>query len=272
MDADARREILTAVAEGRMRPEEAAARLAGHHSTRGSEQAGSNGAHDDGDRPILRVRVQGTFRQTRIVGDPGVREAVVDGPHSARREGDTLVIESEQHLSGFSFQFGHRARRGGFPFWLADLGPDWWPGRESFTVRMRPDLPLAVDLTAGQVTVVGVRGPLRVNVTAGGAELRSVGGPLDIKVAAGSVRATGVLDQGASRIRCEAGSVKLHLDKGSSVRIRTKADLGRVVLPNITRPESGWLAGGVTEEVTIGGGAATLDVEVAMGDVAVTSA
>lgn len=277
MDEDARREILTAVAEGRMTPDEAAARLAGHASARAGERpdnGNGNGNHDD-DQPIRRVRVQGTFRSARIIGDSGVREAVAEGPHAARREGDTLVIESERDLPGFSFQYGHRARRGGFTFPFGDFDPGWWrSGDEGFpphlTVRMHPDLALAVDLTAGRIVTDGMRGPLRVNVTAGGAELKSLRGPLDIKVAAGSVRAAGVLSHGHSRVRCEAGSVKLHLERGSDVRIHTKADLGRVSLPNRSRAE-GWLTGGVEEDMTIGEGAATLDVEVAMGEVAVTA-
>lgn len=274
MDVDARREILTAVAEGRMRPEEAAERLAGLGGAREGERPG-NGEHTE-EGPIRRVRVQGTFRHARIIGDPEVREAVAEGPHAARREGDTLVIESEQDLPGFAFHYGHRGRRGGLPFAFGDFAPAWWwPGqdRSHLTVRMRPDLPLAVDLTAGRVGVEGLRGPLQVQVAAGGADLRSFRGPLDIRLTAGSVRATGVLATGHSRVRCEAGSVKLHLEDGSDVRIRTRAEFGRVSLPaRPPRSEDRWLAGGVTEETTIGKGTATLEVEVTMGDVAVTAA
>jgi hypothetical protein len=279
MNEEERREILTAVAEGRMSPEEAAARLAGEETARGDERPGDD-RHDD--QPIRRVRVKGTFRHARVYADPGVREAVAEGPHVARREGDTLIIESEQNLPGFTFH--HGGRRGGFPFAVSATGTGWWSGEVGFpphltvqpevplTVRMNPELPLAVDLTAGRITVDGLRGPLRMSVTAGSAELRSFSGPLDVKVTAGSVRADGVLSHGESRVRCEAGSVKLHLGKGSDVRIRTKSDLGRVVLPDRRGRTEGWLTGGVEEEVTIGEGTATLEVEVAMGDVAVTSA
>jgi len=41
-----------------------------------------------------------------IIGDPSVREAVAEGPHIARREGDTLVIEGDDEFdmrSGFMF-------------------------------------------------------------------------------------------------------------------------------------------------------------------------
>jgi hypothetical protein len=272
MNEDERREILTAVAEGRMTPEEAAARLRSEGRARGDERPDDD-RHDD--QPIRRVRVQGTFRHARIIGDTGVREAVADGPHVARREGDTLVIESEQDFPGFTFHSGGHGRRAGFPFRLSgSFNPPWWEYGEfppHLTVRMHPELPLNVDLTAGRVTVDGVRGPQRVNVTAGSAELQSFTGPVEIKVAAGSVRASGVLAEGHSRVRCEAGSVKLHLEKGSDVHIRTKSDLGRVVLPDKRAPAEGWLTGGVAEEVTIGAGTGTLEVEVAMGDVAVTA-
>src|SRR6266536_2076733 len=57
----------------------------------------------------------------------------------------------------------------------------WWAGEETWerepwgrgelTVRMRPDLPLEVDLSAGQLRTDGMTGPLRFDVRAGSARI-----------------------------------------------------------------------------------------------------
>ncbi|MGH9129138.1 MAG: hypothetical protein ACRDY2_09260 [Acidimicrobiales bacterium] len=89
------REILEAVAAGRITPEEAAARLA----------AGSEGVG------LRRVRVRAATRTVRVLGDPGVSEVAVEGLHEVRREGDTLVVSAHPAEGG-----------GGFAFVPPDLG------------------------------------------------------------------------------------------------------------------------------------------------------
>jgi hypothetical protein len=255
------RQILTDVAEGRLRPEEAATLL--DEVTGPTEERPASGPG------LRRVRLLGTFRLATVVGDPAVREAVADGPHSARREGDTLVLRSdldEDEWPGFSFGRVHR------PWWSwTGAEPGWtarWP--RPLAVRMHPDLPLDVELTAGTLRFERLSGPLRVEVSAGSARLDDVRGPLDVSLSAGSVRVAGVLDRGASRIRCEAGSVHVHLEPGSSVRVRGRAELGRVTLPG-ERDATSWMIGAGSREVTVGAGAATLDVEAAMGSVVVSA-
>src|SRR5882672_6848386 len=46
-----------------------------------------------GEGAATRIRVSRSIGSADIIGDPSVREAVAEGPHMARREGDTLVIE-----------------------------------------------------------------------------------------------------------------------------------------------------------------------------------
>jgi hypothetical protein len=276
-----RHEILTDVAEGRLSPEEAADLLdqpAGEQP--GGEQPGGDRRTGGEDAPALRrVRVVGTFRLARIIGDPAVREAVVEGPHAARRDGDTLVIESEledDELPWFAFTHSSFRWRG----WSRDDeaalpfgGRPWNLGRRPapLTVRLHPDLALDVELTAGSLQVERVAGPLRVDVSAGSARIEVQGGPLEVSVAAGSVRVAGVLDRGASRIRCEAGSVRVDLAPESSVRVRARAELGRILLPEQAGAPA-WVAGGGAREATVGAGAATLDVEATMGSVEVSAA
>ena len=83
---------------------------------------------------------------------------------------------------------------------------------------------------------------------------------------AGSLRGSGVLADGLSRVNCEAGSVRLNLERGSSVRIRARSTLGKVSLGDTDTVS----IGGGAEELVIGGGKATLEVDATMGSVRIT--
>jgi hypothetical protein len=135
-------------------------------------------------------------------------------------------------------------------------------------VRMRPDLTLDAGVTAGSLKVAGLTGPLRIAISGGSASLDRFHGPLDLSVEAGSLRGSGLLAAGSSRIRCQAGSVKLNLERGSSVRIRARTELGKVLLPG----DDNWAAGAdAAREVTVGGGEALLEIEASMGSVVVSA-
>jgi hypothetical protein len=242
---------------------------------------------------VRRVRVVGTFGSARIIGDPTVRELFADGPHLARREGDLLIIESrldESELPGFVF---NPARWGWRADVLADVPGPWrpprpprpprggrwgavaWPGpwgERQLTVRMRPDLPLEVQLSAGSIRTYGVTGPLDFEVRAGSARIEGAHGPLDATVSAGSLRVEAMLRSGRSRIRCEAGSARIHLESGSSVLVRARAELSKLSLPD--RGTVSWA--GIEdeapgEEVKIGDGAARLDIDATMSNIEVTT-
>ncbi len=254
--SDERRDILNAVAEGRLSPEEAAEQLAEWDRREASEPERAEMAPGG----VARVRISARYRKARVIGDPSVLEAVAEGPHTVRRDGDTLVIDSDEE-----------GELGAEPFWFR-FGERSWPrARERhLTVRVNPGLPLEADSTAGSLWVTGIRAALRVEVFAGSARLEEVAGPLDVVTHAGSVQIRSRIDRGASRIRCEAGSVNLQLDEGSSVRIRARSVLGRVLLPEpvgSARGDSWGLSD--SREVTVGDGAATLDIETNMGSVAV---
>src|SRR3984893_17712786 len=196
-----------------------------------------------------RIRVVRTAGWTEIVGDPGVQEAVAEGPHVARRDGDTLIIEGEEdtaELPGFRFSW-----RRGYHLHFGDVRP--------LRIRVNPNLPLEVEAQAGSLRIRDVKGPIRADVQAGQTRIEGFAAPLQLNARAGSVRAIGHLDQGASRVSCEAGSVKLILDPSSSVRVTARTTLGSINVAG--RQEQGaWV---------IGDGQATLDVETTMGSVRV---
>jgi hypothetical protein len=296
------REILEAVATGRMSPDEAAQRLSdtrapspgepadgrdsgpgnGHDQYSRDADGGdadgrdANGRNADGQdaepgRPSpdtgpvtgFRVRISATARGVRVIGDPSVTEAKVEGSHRAHREGDTLFIDGNPDLDdvgGFMFE-GHR------PPWHRQWA-NWRRFAEQLVVRVNPGCPVDAEVSAGSLVVVGVTGPLRIVLAAGSARVDGSASPFDIETRAGAVRVRGRLDAGDSRIRCEAGSVNVHLARGSDVRVRARTDLGRVRLHGVSGHEPQL---GSQREVVIGAGTANLEIETAMGSVDIHS-
>jgi hypothetical protein len=197
-----------------------------------------------------------------IIGDPSVREAIAEGPHLARREGDALIIEGRDDdpatMAGFVFSWpegrhrmprNHRRPR----FRWGDIAP--------LRVRVNPNLPLEVEAQAGRLRITGVHGPIRANVQAGGTDISDFRSPLDLTVQAGSITARGRMDSGASRIQCSAGSVRIHLERGSSVRVSAHSTLGKVIFQS-RDDRSPWI---------VGAGDGTLDIDATMGSVGVTA-
>jgi hypothetical protein len=258
---DPRRDILSAVADGSLSPQEAAERLHALAHPDEAPAAEPVGPPPAGGEGVTRVRVEASARKVEIIGDPGVREAVAEGRHEAWRDGDTLVIDGEWNQdsdrphfgSGFSFDRGRAAVLIG-------------TRQRALVVRMNPELALEARVEAGSLTTTGVRGPIRAHVAAGSARFDGFEGPLDIDVAAGGIKGRGRLDHGDSRIRCDAGSVKLQLQRGSSVQITGEAHLGKVDI--LGHQSNGLLTDSAS--VTIGAGTATLDIECNLGSVKVS--
>jgi hypothetical protein len=235
-----RREILSRVAAGTISPEEAAAQLDGL----GDETLTGT---------IKRIRIGRQFGSVDIVGDAAVREAVAEGTHRARIDGDVMVIEAEPD----------EGPGGGFAFGLAlarRLGTD------RLHVRMNPQLGLELEVQAGSCRVRGVTGPIKAEVQAGSATIDGFQSPLTLSVQAGSVRANGCLRDGSSTITCEAGSVQLHLEHGSSVRISADSALGKVTLPGVDAAK-----GRASREAVVGDGRASLRIDTSMGSVHVSA-
>ena len=254
-----RREILNQVAQGTLSPEEAAARL---DELARAGSAGSAAGAAPGPGQIKRVVVQTNFGAAEVVGDPRVVEAEAQGPHVARRQGDTIVIESEDVDDGLTGFYFSRGRGTGAVLGFGQRPP-------LLRVRMNPQLALELSCAAGRVQVRDVRGPIHAEVSAGTVSIDGFVAPIDVSTTAGRLTASGVLDHGVSRIRCDAGKVAVHLQQGSNVRVRSRATLGRVTL--MGREANTSLIDGGVREVTLGSGEATLDVETSVGKIRITA-
>jgi hypothetical protein len=260
---DLQREILSQVAAGTISAAEGAARLESLGTSAPAVAdllAPPPPATLPSAAATRQVKVISQFGSAEIVGDPSVAFAVADGPHRAKQEGDTMVIEHLPWADDDSFSFGDGGRR------IVVNGLNFQ--RRALTVRMNPDLALIASAQAGNVRVVGVHGPISCEVQAGNCKVGDFRGPIDIVVQAGNVTATGRLDSGASKCRCEMGSVKIGLEKGSNVRITARTTMGKVAVDG-DRVETAVMSQSL-KDVTIGTGAGTLDVECTMGNVKVT--
>jgi hypothetical protein len=268
---DARREILTRVAHGELTPEEGASLLDELDRERAGRSDHTQTATED--RPqtsvastaLEKVRVERSFGSVTVIGDPSVKEAVAEGPHKAERVGGLLVIKSSfEDDGGFVFSRGDRRR------WRLEGFHSHAPAFRGLELRMNPELALEVVSQAGSVRIQGVSGPIKAEVQAGSATADDFRGPLDISVQAGSFRGRGILAAGGSRIRSEAGTVRLHLQEGSSVKVRARSQMGRIVLGEQTGDDV-FVLGGGGRELVIGAGEATLDLDATMGSVRVTT-
>jgi hypothetical protein len=261
---DARREILTQVAAGEITAEEGAARLGSLDAPPSDAVKPPSSAPES--PPVSstsrQVKVLSQFGSAEIVGDPSVAFAFAEGPHRARQDGDTMVIEHQPLDEDDTFSFGQGGSRR-----IVVNGINLQ--RRKLTVRMNPDLALVANVQAGNVRVDGVHGPITGEVQAGNCVVSDFRGALNLVVQAGNVQATGRLDSGASKVRCEMGSVKIHLERGSSVRITTRTTLGKVAVEGPGAERAAIAKGG--REATIGSGAGTLEVECTMGSVKVTA-
>lgn len=262
---DLQREILNQVATGKISAEEGAAQLE-------ALETGPTPTAEAGTRPTAasspaapatrQVKVLANIGTAEIVGDPSVVFVTADGPHRARQEGDTMVIDHLPigHDEGFSFggDVLRRVFRQGFDM-----------ERRSLTVRMNPDLALVLSTKAGDVRVEGVHGPISAEVQAGNCTISDFRSPINVVVQAGSLNASGRLDGGASKVRCQMGEVRINLEKGSSVRVRARTTMGEVAIEGAAA--EGAAASKVGNVVTIGGGAGTLDLDCTMGDIKVVA-
>lgn len=310
MDVDQeRRKILRHVADGTLDPTDAAERLAAldRDAETGTDRGDAAGDEEyvekvvrvrrTGDTgPVRAIRVGGSFRSVEIIGDHSVKEAVAEGPHRARQEGDVLVIDGAMldDEDGFVFSRGDRSHR------RVRINVSSNSRPRPLVVRMNPDLDLEARVEAGPLSIDEVHGKIRARVAAGPLRIQGFRSPVDLRVAAGTVKARGRVERGESRIECEAGKVQLHLERGSSVRVRASASLGKVLVGGRARARAAAKAGARaearramrfgdegfdlsnlhstlsgmfadSEEIIIGGGRGDMEVIVAMGAADITA-
>jgi len=262
---DLKREILNQVASGKISAEEGAARLDSLESVESASPAGASRpapppfqAAPSGTR---RVRVASAIGSAEIVGDPGVAYAVAEGPHRARQDGDTMVIEQAPLDENDHFSFSRADRRALID--SLDLA------RRKLIVRMNPDLALTAHVNAGSLRIEGIHGAITGEVLAGSCKISDFAAPVDLSIQAGNLSASGRLAGGASKVRCEMGNVTINLDKGSSVRVTARTTLGKVAVDSGGGEQI--ILGQSGKEVTLGSGAGTLDIECTMGNVRVSA-
>ena len=248
------REILNQVAAGAISAEEGVARLEALDSPPRAEVSTAIAATPSAALSDIRhVRVISRFASTEIVADQTVSGAVADGPHKARQEGDTLIIEQSPINEDTSFEFSRPHARvivNGFDF-----------GRR-LTIRMNRSLPLTATVQAGNLRIQGLNAPIVADVQAGNCRVDDFRAPVKLSVAAGNIEAYGRLESGASSIKCEMGQVKVGLARGSSVRINARSTMGKVAIEGdgIRKDAS---------QVTVGGGDGVLDLDCTMGNIKV---
>src|SRR5258708_31113044 len=133
---DLQREILRQVAAGTITAAEGAAQLESLGAASAPTVAATAAPPQTAALPTpsatRQVKVISQLGSAEIVGDPSVAFAVAEGPHMARQDGDTMVIEHSPigGDSSFSFDAGPRAPVNGFD------GPP-----RALLVRIDPDLP-----------------------------------------------------------------------------------------------------------------------------------
>ncbi len=247
---DLQREILSQVAAGTLTAEEGAARLEALESEPTVPSASRPAPAAETGAGVRQVRVFARLGNTEIIGDPSVSYAVAEGPHRARQEGDTMIIEQSPLDDEASFIFSRPQGQVRIP--RVNIG-------DRLIVRMNPALALAAKTQAGNLQINGVKGAVSAEVQAGNCDIVEFRAPLNLKVMAGNVTATGHLDGGASAVRCQMGEVRVVLDKSSSVRIRARTTMGEISFENVEQAGN--------RELTIGSGAGTLDCDCTMGTI-----
>lgn len=263
---DPRRAILEMVARGEIGPDEAAEMLAGLSEQPSSDPSPEPPRSASGN--TRRIRIKSALRSVVVEGDPDVAEAEPVGEHRAHHEGDELVITADSvpdfdDSFAFAFSSGRRSRI----VTRSNKGDK----ERTLRIRVNPRLALDAEVDAGSVVIRDVHAPIRVRVSAGSAKLTGITEPIDAQVSAGSLVAQGRLDHGDSVINCDAGSVKVDLERGSSVRVRARTSLGKVVLPGAERDDSRSFGFGPSgdESSTIGAGDGRLDITANLGKVVV---
>jgi hypothetical protein len=208
---------------------------------------------------VQRVMIRAIGRRVRLIGEPSVTGVAVDGPHSVKRDGDTLTVTSDGDM-GVSIDGLSMLRTRS----MGDLTSQVGGFVKELQVRVNPRLRVEVEVTGGTVTAERLPALTRVRVTAGTARVADVDGPIDLLVQAGSASLDAQLTKGRSRVRVESGSANVHLRRGSDVRVHSDAQLGRVTWAGAVN--------GPSTDVEIGQGRAALDVEVLVGAAQITSA
>ena len=248
------REVLEEVAAGKISAEDASARIQELQSET-AEVAVPAG-------PVQRIVVKAGAVRLIIEGDPSVAEAVADGPHTMKRDGDALLINTNTTAGDYAVE----PPRSAFMTWVGQM-----VNRVGATLHLRvnPDLPIQVLLVGGALDMTGVRAGASIGVEAGSAQITG-SGPLLFDVASGSGKVDWAFT-GQSRVRADMGSVTVTVKPESDVVVTADTSLGQALVKshtgNLKAPQDG-----ATPGVAVGAGTGTLTVSSRMGSAQVTIA
>ncbi len=202
-----------------------------------------------------RLLVRATARSVRVIADQAVATVHVEGPHRTTRDGDLVRVESDL-----------AAPEPGS--WSQERPATWWRSfvqtgalGERLVVRVNPELAVEAEVTAGSLDAVGLTHGLRFRVTAGSVRTRDCTGTVDGVVQAGSAKLE-LRPTGASRVRCESGSVDLRLLPGSDATVRADVELGEL---KVYDAEGTAVKAAGRDSVVVGTGTATVALDVVMG-------
>lgn len=275
--SDARRQILDRVAAGDLSPEQAAEELArlDDSDDRASTERADNDPpaprsepsaatrRDSGDSSFSwtyrtgdsdpaegkRVKVVANASAVRVIADHDVDTVDVEGEgHIITNEGDTTVVSINNVESSWIDEDGDESdigrgvvvigtKRGTKKFRLSGLTSG---KARRVTVRVNPDVPLEIDVSAGSASVAGLRAPMVTHVSAAKLDVEDFRGEMSGSVNAGKLVARGVF-VGESRLSADASSVMVDLEPGSDVVIGAELQLSSLHIGQERRPhpESG---------------------------------
>lgn len=249
--SDQTRQILEDVASGTITPDEAAALIAQIKEEGGPTEVAGR------DEPVRRIQIKAGAVRLTIVGDPTVAEAVAEGPHTMRRDGDSLLIDTNTSMGDGDFSV--EAPRSAFMTWIGQMVNRVGA---SVQIRVNPDLPLQVLLVGGSLDMVGVRAGASVGVEAGSAQLSGYG-PLLFDVASGSGKVDWTF-VGQSKVRADMGSVSVVVRPESDVMVTADTSLGQAIVKSHTGNLKA-AQDGATPAVAVGEGNGQLSVSSRMG-------
>ena len=178
-----RREMLEAVAAGRLDPAEAARLL----------DAPAAGAR----ARARAVRVPGRRDRRPIRRSPSCSSWTART--ASQREGDVLVVGD---AASEGFRFGT------------------WQGARRLAVRVNPRLDVDAEVTGALLSVRGVDGALRAVVQAGSAGIEDASGSLDLRVTSGSAAVAGSPRAGTGACAARARRSNVVLDARRTRRCR----------------------------------------------------
>ena len=248
-------DILQAVASGELDPETATARIAA------LRQTVAPGTSEASPIRITDISIKAGAARLIVIGDPGVAEAVAEGPHRMERRDGTLFITTNAGEGDYETT----PPRSALLHWLTSVVDR---AGQTLTVRVNPALPLRVLIVGGSLDLQGVAAGASIGVEAGAARVQDGSGPLQLDVVSGSARVDWTFS-GDSAVRADMGSAQVLVRHGSDTRITAEATLGQASV----RTDHGMaksVGDAPTDEVVAGAGTGTLHAAARMGSVQVT--